>query len=366
MKYIRGFDGLRAVSIILVLLTHLGIDKVVMSSPFFSRFYFLFFSVTGVMIFFTISGFLITLLLLKEKKASGRIDFKNFLIRRFLRLFPLLFVFYIVIFVLMGFGILERNYEALFLSFLYLYNFVPRYNYTGELAHTWSLGIEEQFYLFWPLIISFLKKYKNLVLFSLLLVSVSFLWSVFYPVLALADDKIRFLNEGFYLERWFIPACLPIITGALTAIILLKKENALQKLFYKTYIFLLLAFVVYFMQLFIPGMPDQLVELFKPFGVAILLVWIYYNQASILVNILEFKPISFIGKISYGIYVYQGLFLRTGPGGELKIQHFPLNIILVFAMAILSYFLIEKPIMRFKNRFRPVKKLNLVYREATN
>jgi peptidoglycan/LPS O-acetylase OafA/YrhL len=72
---------------------------------------------------------------------------------------------------------------------------------------------------------------------------------------------------------------------------------------------------------------------------------------------LEFKPLSYIGKISYGLYVYQGLFLRTGPGGDLWIQGFPLNIFLVFVTAILSYHILELPLLHYKKRFKPVKNI---------
>jgi peptidoglycan/LPS O-acetylase OafA/YrhL len=92
--------------------------------------------------------------------------------------------------------------------------------------------------------------------------------------------------------------------------------------------------------------------LIQPLGVCLFLIWIYYNQESILTNLLENRLLSYIGKISYGLYLYQGIFLRTGPSGILAIQQFPLNIILTFIVAIFSYEFIEKPILRYKKRFR--------------
>ena len=59
---------------------------------------------------------------------------------------------------------------------------------------------------------------------------------------------------------------------------------------------------------------------------------------------------NYLGKISYGLYVYQGFFLGTGPGGNIDVQSYPLNIILVFAVAILSYELIEKPVLGLKSK----------------
>jgi peptidoglycan/LPS O-acetylase OafA/YrhL len=101
-SYIRGFDGLRAVSIVFVVLTHLGVYSMmppgILSS---SRFTMLVNGTTGVNFFFAISGFLITTILLKEKQTTGKIHFKNFFIRRFLRLLPTLLVFYLTILILM-------------------------------------------------------------------------------------------------------------------------------------------------------------------------------------------------------------------------------------------------------------------------
>src|ERR1035437_4011289 len=108
MKYIRGFDGLRAFSIVFVLITHLGfwinhgIDNFEYSLVFKGS--------SGVYIFFALSGFLITSILLREKEKNGHINFKNFFIRRFLRLLPTLLIFYMVLFLLFYFRLLPANY----------------------------------------------------------------------------------------------------------------------------------------------------------------------------------------------------------------------------------------------------------------
>jgi peptidoglycan/LPS O-acetylase OafA/YrhL len=91
--------------------------------------------------------------------------------------------------------------------------------------------------------------------------------------------------------------------------------------------------------------------IFQAFGVGILLCWIYFNQEAGLTKVLEFTPLAYIGKISYGIYVYQGLFLTTGPTGLLPIQQFPVNILLVMLVSVASYHLVEKPLLKLKSRF---------------
>src|ERR1700712_5194662 len=149
-NYIKGFDGLRALSIIIVFVTHLGyIDRI--PNPVSAwRISMLCSGNTGVNIFFVLSGFLITRILLREKLVTGRISLKNFYIRRFLRLLPPLIVFYAVIVFLMGFGFIEPQWFGLTLSVFYLYNFVPHRYYSSELGPMWSLALEEQYYIFWP------------------------------------------------------------------------------------------------------------------------------------------------------------------------------------------------------------------------
>jgi peptidoglycan/LPS O-acetylase OafA/YrhL len=355
MKYIRGFDGLRAISILLVLITHLGIALVVKDHLFWRKIFTLLSGSTGVMIFFTISGFLITSLLINEKKNEGRINLKNFFIRRFLRLLPPLLIFFLAILVLMLCNLLPPNYPALLISFFYLYNFVPYTYYTVELGHTWSLGVEEQFYFFWPFVINRISRIKEGALFSILIIIICILWEILYPLPIYFNGKNHYLTSYFYMERWFIPACLPIMTGALAAMLLFKNHSYIEKTLSNKYLLLIVSLFLFSAQLYFPYLSIHLIHLFQPIGISILLLWIYFNQKSSLVNLLELKPVSFLGKISYGVYVYQGLFLTTAPIGKLAIQHFPLNILLVFITAILSYYLVEKKIMRFRNKFKSIK-----------
>ena len=352
MTYIKGFNGLRAVSIIFVLLTHLGLYQLLAGHPFLQKNYNLFSGTTGVMIFFTISGFLITLLLLREKKNHGKINLKFFFIRRFLRLLPPLLIFYLAIVLLMLFNFLPHRYLDVLISFFYLYNFVPYNHYMLELGHTWSLSLEEQFYLLWPFIVNRTKTLNTICIFSLCIIACCIIGNILYPLPIYFNGKPHFLTNYFYVERWFIPACLPIMIGSLSGVILFKNEVYLKEKFHKKYMLLLLSLSLFFVQLIIPGLPANYIKIAQPLGIAFLLLWVYNNQNSYLVNFMELKPIAFIGKISYGIYVFQGLFLTTGPGGALTIQHFPLNIILTLLSAIISYFLIEKRVLKYKDKFK--------------
>jgi len=104
--------------------------------------------------------------------------------------------------------------------------------------------------------------------------------------------------------------------------------------------------------LYLPKFLLPIFSIIQAFGVSLLLIWLYFNQSSGLCRVLELKPLTYVGRISYGLYVYQGLFLKTGPGGELWIQQFPNNILLTIAVSVLSYHFIEKKVLKLKSRFR--------------
>lgn len=354
MKYIKGFDGLRAISIIFVITSHLWFPGVLPDGSFFKINYLLISGITGVTIFFTLSGFLITFLLLQERAVKGSIALGKFFARRFLRLLPPLVVFYFLVIILMLTRQLPPNPVALFISFFYLGNFIPKKYWAGELLHTWSLGVEEQFYLLWPFVVRKFSAWVSIFRTALVLVLVSLVFIKVLPLLTLHyKGKERQLSDYFYTDFWFIPACLPIMLGALGSAMVFYKKDVFFRILRLRYILLLISFLVYCCPLYIPKTVDVgFVLAIQSFGITLLLVWIYFNQGSFVVRILEFGPIRFLGLISYGVYVYQGLFLRTGPGGTLAIQKYPVNICLTLCLAIVSYLTIEKWSRQYKMRFR--------------
>lgn len=349
--YIKGFDGLRAISIICVILSHLGYYDSGIAYFSLHRHYYLFSGASGVMIFFTISGFLITTLLIREKVRTGTIHIKHFLIRRFLRLFPALFIFYILLIILMLFHFIDENYTAIFLSFFYCYNYVFFTHYTNELAHTWSLSVEEQFYLLWPFVLRFILQIKQLILISLLIILACLFVFHFKEINLHVFGKDYILTHYSKVERWFIPACLPIMMGSIIGLLFYKYNTFIFQKFHLNKWIPLFCIIIYTFESYFPFWNPTLSFLFMPFSIGTFLVWIVVNQQAHLVTLLEWKPLAFVGKISYGIYVFQGLFLTTGPAGTLAIQKFPLNLILTLLVALLSYYFIEKPVLNYKARF---------------
>lgn len=342
MKYIKGFDGLRAISILFVILTHLGIYSTLPDTPFIKeRLLLLISGTTGVQIFFTISGFLITTILLKELNKYGSINFLNFFIKRFLRLLPPLLIFYLVIAFLMSQHLIKTTYVGFLYSFFYVYNFVPLKYYVSELGHTWSLAVEEQYYFIWPFFLSYIKSFKYRILFIFIFVIAS-VFIVYY------FSKIPSIADKYKYTRFFIPAASSIFIGALISII----NNRVEKLDFLKKNNLYISFLFFFFPLYAPKIYLQISFILQSLGVGLFLLWIYNHQASRVTRVLNTKLMTYIGKISYGLYVYQGLFLRTGPGGKLWIQHFPQNIFLTIIVSILSYHFIEKYFLGFKNKFR--------------
>ncbi len=340
MQYIKGFDSLRAFSIVLVVVSHL----LPFGLPLFeTRFWHLVSGETGVQVFFTLSGFLITSLLINEFRVKGKINFKNFFVRRFIRLLPPLILFYGVIAIFMLQGSIQENWIGFLCSFAYVYNFVHHDYYTVELGHTWSLAVEEQFYLTWPFLIVFLKQFKFLI------VAIVFL-TICCGFILCTYSSFSF-SEKYHVKRWFFPAVAPILIGSLAGLINSFKAVSVDAFFSKKYYFLFIGITLFISPLFLPNLLLPLISILQALGVSIGLIWLFYNQESRTTRVIDNRLFRYLGQISYGIYVYQGFFLRTGPGGELAVQQYPINIMLVLLIAVLSFECYEKPILKLKKRF---------------
>jgi peptidoglycan/LPS O-acetylase OafA/YrhL len=152
-KYVPGLDGIRAIAVIAVVLYHL-------KTPFVDG------GLLGVSVFFTLSGYLITSLLLGEFQRSGRIDLKGFWVRRARRLLPAIFVLLPVVAIatfvarpekfaaVLRDGIFSLLYVANWATIVRGDDYFQRFSGAGPLDHLWSLAIEEQFYVVWPLVVA--------------------------------------------------------------------------------------------------------------------------------------------------------------------------------------------------------------------
>lgn len=355
-KYIKGFDGLRCYSIILVVITHLGIAHYFESSSYLRNHVFYFFSgAAGVNAFFAISGFLITTLILSEVKDTGRFNIKFFFIRRFLRLLPPLVPFFIAIFIFMKLGFIRETMIGLILSMVYLFNFVPKAKvfWSTELSHTWSLAVEEQFYILWAVVFNFFKA-KQIKIFIISLLVLSIVISYILPSISLIIEGKKYsFDQVFFTERWTLPAIGPILLGSLFAILNFSNWSNISLKFEGKNPFYI-SILLFLSPFYLPEILLPLLNLFHSLGVVALLLWIANNQSSKIVKILEWKPIKYLGMISYGIYIWQGFFVRTGPEMTPKIwvHDFPQNIILTLLVSVISYEFFEKKILKLKKKFK--------------
>ena len=156
--HLKGLNGLRAIAAISVLVGHI-------SSTTFCNYNFRLpvcnVGGYGVTLFFVISGFLITYLLLLEKEKTSDIKIGKFYIRRILRIWPIYYLFILIGFVISYFiaDLSDIRSNHLFWYIFFTANFASLLNETVRFTvHYWSIGVEEQFYLFWPLIVKFFNK----------------------------------------------------------------------------------------------------------------------------------------------------------------------------------------------------------------
>src|SRR5258708_2087737 len=143
-NHIPSLDGLRAISIVFVIVAHSAGTR---NAPA-ALDYLLPFGNLGVKIFFEISGFLITTLLLKELAASGRVSFKGFYWRRVLRIFPAFYAYIAIICAISALGLIHLKPGDLFHAITFTMNY--HHERAWYLNHLWSLSVEEQFYIVWP------------------------------------------------------------------------------------------------------------------------------------------------------------------------------------------------------------------------
>lgn len=214
-KEIRGLDGVRALAVISVVLTHLNIFGTLSQKGYFpAQAIPLVSGGTGVQAFFVLSGFLITRLLLEEFKETSTISIRSFVIRRTLRIFPLYILFLIIVTLFHASGSNITTWESLAYAYAYAYNFVPSETYTPILGHTWSLAVEEHFYLVWPALFLLLIKERRTALIFILITLIAAA-----PLIHIGLIKLG-VGDNYFVERWTFVAGSAIASGCLLAILL--------------------------------------------------------------------------------------------------------------------------------------------------
>ena len=349
-RYIPELDGLRAIAILLVLLFHLNV-------PGFSLGW------SGVNLFFVISGFLITGILLDSKEKPHY--FKNFYIRRTLRIFPIYYMSLAVVTfyaILLGGKITDLPYYVIYLQnyLLGMKNWGP--SFPIAFNHTWSLALEEQFYLLWPLFVRILDRRK--LFYCILSFFVISLGSRAFFMFATQNPNLVFTPLTTQLDG--------LGAGALLALLVRYEQVRIPDLIYRSKIILLLSAIGLAVVIFSTGPSaywnpvnyfTQLknLVLYSFLGVFFAsIVSLAIFNGGLLARFLQNKGLMFIGKISYGIYLYHFPIFILMPK---LAQYFGVEIFaekswvadliklaLTFIIAIISWNLIELPFLSLKER----------------
>ena len=316
MKRIPSLDGLRAISITAVVLGHLA------KSGHGPRIFWEVYADTGVRLFFVISGFLITKILIEEQERTSSINLRNFYLRRAFRIFPAAAVFLALVAIFYG---REIRWYHLVAASLYLANFDTTRPWI--FGHLWSLGVEEQFYLLWPGILKRWYGHRKTVLVSLLVLA---------PV---AQSALHFfkLPGDFGGYPW---AASNLAAGCLLAFV----ASAMPRI--RTPLGLVMMLGVLLVPLFAANTPARtLLQLFVLRPVQCL------SMAGMLLHVMQtpYKflnsgPVVWLGRISYGLYLWQQPFCSDP---RLRHGYF---VTFAIAAAALSYYCIERPALRWRDR----------------
>jgi peptidoglycan/LPS O-acetylase OafA/YrhL len=284
----------------------------------------------GVDLFFALSAYLITELLLREKDATGRIDVRAFYARRILRIWPLYFVVLLILAPLMGAiypdEVTPRSYLAAFLLLAGNWACAVWGYPTSSFALLWSVSIEEQFYLVWPWLIRANHNRIRSVAFAML-------------ALATVTRLILAANGTLHPGVWCntLARLDPIAGGALLAFSLRGKTP-------KSNIFLLAAGLLGLLATGGTGMHDGWASLLSYPLAAASAVAVLYGTLGLGLDNAMFV---WLGKVSYGLYVFHVAALRVAPNAIAGLA-------LTIAAAAISYRLLETPFLRLKERFAKI------------
>lgn len=335
-----ALDGLRACSVLAVIWCHVAGPQ---SLNLLNQ------GNKGVDLFFAISGFLVTNLLVRERRREGRISLRNFFIRRTLRIFPLYYAVLSMYCVLVFFTFHGTPKATEFWQ-----NFPAFVTYTSNwfvslengadhgvtFYFAWSLATEEQFYLFWP------------PLLALVVWKTGRYWAaaVVAGVLLLVQGVASASSGGlvFTMLGSLAPA---ILLGVIFALLLNSR-----RFFHLLYPSLGHPYApAVSLALLLVCLQADAPRLLTAFLIAIFVVSLCVRESTALHKALTLKPLAFLGSISYGVYLMHMLAAnaaRKAIGHQQGLDVFLATVVVVTVMAYLSFRFFEAPLLRLKNRFR--------------
>jgi peptidoglycan/LPS O-acetylase OafA/YrhL len=346
LHHLPALDGLRALAIIAVMLYHFRTKPLIPGG-----------GIVGVDLFFVLSGFLITTLLLQEWSGTGRISLRRFYQRRALRLIPALLLF-VAVYLSITLGFRGHDFTGQPSSELILRNVGAVATYTMNwvnayggmtipgFSHLWSLSIEEQFYVFWPLALVLLLRLR-LPAVGLLAISLAvILVSALLPYLGDQPRNRLYFGTDFRLQTLLLGAVLAqlYVSGMLQAPTI--RHSAFRVVLAGSLLFLVAAALLTSNRttfLFFGG--HSAVAICS----GVLIVGCMFRQRTLLTGVLSHPVLVYIGKRSYALYIWHlaiGSWLRSLDDAPQVVLAFALS----FLAAELSYRLVEAPALRLKSR----------------
>lgn len=346
-----SLDGLRAISIIVVILAHIvfqykyqGIFETLSQvRGVRTVLAFLHDGAFAVNMFFMISGMLITSLILQEERVTNHFSLKNFYIRRFLRIFPAYYFFLLVYAVLQMAGVFSLTASSWLTSITYTKYFDPTADWLT--SHIWSLSVEEHFYLILPFTFLASAKTRTTIVWAMAIVPMFIRVLSYYHPLTLADELTIFTRID------------SIATGCLLAI---YKDEILKRIvpYWKILFWGSFIYLVFSRNFHAIAEKFHIGFIALPHGtgvniaIAIILMYSLFHTQGLWFRFLNGRIISYIGTLSYSLYLWQQFFIHNT--GQWYNQ-FPQNIAGLVLAAMGSYYLIEKPFLRFKSKFSSTK-----------
>jgi peptidoglycan/LPS O-acetylase OafA/YrhL len=332
------------------------------------------FGAAAVTLFFALSGFLITYLLLQERSKNGEIDIRKFYLRRILRIWPLYFVIILGTPFILYFFIDSNTYalgwQALLLNSFLLANVAISFGFTYPMTQQiWSVSCEEQFYLFWP---HFFKRSldrlaNKLILFACSIVLIRILFALSYKLIIVesifpVSQEVHALMDG--LNNLVPMIRFEVMAFGGLAAYALHNRATFPKLF--EYLFSKAAFYASIALVLV--LIARLIE-FKYFmyikqdvyGAAFCIIILNLAANTKLSSVLEYQPFIFLGDISYGIYMYHvsatylsmhlsKLIVPVENEIVFSVLFYTLVVSITLVMATLSYNYVEKPFLRLKSK----------------
>ncbi len=339
LRYRPELDGLRAVAVAMVLVHHVFQPR-------------RFVGFIGVDIFFALSGYLITTILLAEHRRTGRLAFGRFYQRRLLRLYPALLAVLVLIFPLYhwiapGGGAVAQAKRTLvaatYTSNLYM---TYRHQWLGPLAHTWSLALEEQYYLVWPLLLVLSLRFG---LRGLRLAAIFTLIAATSGVLSVRDYV--FGASVFPVQT----TCLGLFAGSALALVLAGESRVRRVLAHPGCALAGTALLASELVAFslTGAIPDGGYVVASVAATVLLIGSMTEVTAGLPRQLLSLRPAVALGRISYGVYLWHYplvLLVARQWGGWSPWARLALVAPLTIAIGQLSYVYVETPFLRMKNR----------------